>query len=271
MECNFNDTSTIVKFILCLLVNVTGFILTLTSIVLVILNGALEISLRSILISYSVANLIGIAFIVCDILSSICDGNIRSFMAISVLLTLTHLLILLLVEYVILTSSTRRRLQNFTGLLIIAWIISISLGIVITVTDSPVHRNVGRLVFSIGFMVVVLAIVATFVLVLQKHHDVRERFLSFRRKQVNLAHHRDNSVKRYWKLYHPTIILISYILCGLPWVLKELYEGVTTKKAVKDFNFAVLFIYSINFYWPSAVCIHLWLAKRKNRRIVPIE
>ena len=82
---------------LTMVVTVGGVIITLLAILCIVTNTAMDPSYRSILLSYSIANVLGTAMLAYDTISLICNHSAErlSFViTISIMLSLSHLFIL---------------------------------------------------------------------------------------------------------------------------------------------------------------------------------
>ena len=72
--------------------------------------------------------------------------------------------------------------------------------------------------------------------------------------------------KKCWKLKFVTLLISSYFCCALPWVLNELREGIGGSEMHTDtVHYAVLIIYSLNFYFPSGICMYIRFIQRASR------
>ena len=97
-------------FIVTLITTCGGVLFTVLSIVCVVINTEIDPSLRSILLSFSIANVMGTAMLAYDNIALICqhaEHRLNFVMTISVMLTLSHLMLLMLDEYLTLASHRK--------------------------------------------------------------------------------------------------------------------------------------------------------------------
>ena len=253
------------EFIAILSINIIGIILTLLSIVCLLANTKIDRSVRGILLSFLTANIIGIAMLTCDTIALICypgGQKLGLIVTVSVTLSLSHLMLLLLAEYIILTSSSRRSGSDFTGLITLSWIISLSIGSVNVITVQP--RT--RIAFATLFILSVIFILLTYINVIQKERKrtrLQELYkLNYLHKDCVMSH----VVKRNWKLKFFAVILLVYVACSLPWVVNEFQEG-SGKKLFQPLDQSILLIiYSLNFFSSPFICMYLWCNEQMARR-----
>ena len=150
----------------------------------------------------------------------------------------------------------------------LAWLISISVGILKPATSSESFKNVQHVVFSVCFFFVTLIVCFVYVFVIEQKHRVRKQLLHFRKQLVDRQHKKSISFRRKWKLKYMRLIFVSYLMCSMPWALQKLYEGITHRHAGKDVSFVVLVVYVLNLYFLSAVCVYI-RSKCRNRRVAP--
>ena len=93
-------------------------------------------------------------------------------------LSLSHLLLLILHYYLLLTPYTRKKANDNLGLILTAWITSAALG---NMNVSSNH-NVRRIIFIVTFSVAVIIIVKTYVLIF-KIHTKKEKNMRMYQKQ----------------------------------------------------------------------------------------
>ena len=267
MTCTF-PSHQLPEFIVTLVTNCSGVLFTVFSIICVITNVSIDPSLCGILLSFSIANLLGIVMLTYDTIALICyHGEQRlGFVAtISVTLSTSHLMLLILAEYVIITSSSSRRsVKDFTGLIIISWIISVTLGSVNVVT----LRKDARVIFAVGFILVVFFIFTCYLVIVRRHIRAKRILEAYKKHFLKVSFRRNKVVKTYWNLKYFAIIICSYVSCSIPWVVNEFREGLEITPSSPMFHSISLVIYSLNFYFPSAICMYLrykqWMAKKSS-------
>lgn len=186
-------------------------------------------------------------------------------MTITIMLSIVHITMLMLAEYVILTSCLRRRAGDFTGLIITSWIISITIGLA-----TVVSRERSRTLFSIFFVVTIFLFTVTYFVLMRKHRRMQRLQMKYiktflqERPEAKMT----KIVKRCWQLKFVGVVIFSYATCSLPWVINEIREVANQRNHDENVHFSSLIVYSLNFYFLSSVCIYLkymhWLTRRKK-------
>merc|ERR1712038_1016646 len=97
---------------------------------------------------------------------------------------------------------------------------------------------------------------------IRKNQEVRKKFIRFRKRQVNQKHYKNISLRRCWKLKYFTMIITTYVGCGLPWIMGHIVEGFDAPLPAHA-HFIVLLVYSWNFFFPAVVCVSIWHRQRK--------
>ena len=122
---------------------------------------------------------------------------------------------------------------------------------------NVVSRHEAHTVFAILFLLIVGFLAISYGVTINKHLKKRrmqsvyhQTFL--RRQSVKLQ----KVVKRYWLLKFPAIIIFSYIGCSILWVFNEIREGFVPNQTNNLFHSISLMIYSLNFYFPSSICMY---------------
>ena len=126
MMCRFDAITT------GLLVTDTGGLLLTTIAIACVFLKSMEGTLRAILLSYLSSNIASCSVLVYGILSCIGENNAEKVLHMSVnistVVSLSHILLLLLHYYILLTSNTRKNVIDIIGLLFAAWITSATIG-----------------------------------------------------------------------------------------------------------------------------------------------
>lgn len=277
MFCNLTVTEE-PKFALMLTLNSVGVFVTAISLVCVIPNTSIDQSLRSILLSFTVANVLGTCMLIYDSFVLLCFGNHLNFtVTITMTLSVTHLLLLVLTEYISLTAGKKQRARDHTGLLLISWIISITFGSMNVVTIG----YTAKMAFVVIYILSLLAVLRFFIFVL-RIHKLKKKMLVKYKKTFLWRPKSTRIVVKKWKIKLLAIIVYSYIVCSLPWILNEIHEGIAhhsgnhsslmlvngsyvmRKNDISYFHTLGLIVYSLHFYFPSSICIFI----RHNKRNV---
>ena len=272
MVCDIDSNGWEFELIVTLITSCTGVLFTILSVVCIITNTEIDRSLRSILLSFSIANFMGTAMLAYDNITLICHHKkerLHFMMTISVMLSLSHLMLLMLSEYINLTSNRRRRARDFTGLIIISWIISITIGMM-----NVVSHEQARIVFAAIFLLIVLFLAVSYLVVINKHRKKKRLQQAYQHTFLRKDLRTTKVIKRIWMLRFFAIIIFSYAGCSILWVINELREGFQKNTVNSFIHSTSLIIYSLNFYFPSAICVYLrcmqWLS-RKNTTLGRVQ
>lgn len=255
MECNLTSTEQ-ATFIVMVTVNCGGVFLAIVSIITLLTNTSIDQSLRGILLSFSVANLTGAGMLMYDSVTLLCVGDQYSGFTVTITMNLsvTHMMILVLAEYVSLTTGRKQRARDHTGLLLISWIISVTVGSLKIVTIGVV----AKIAFVVLFIIALMVLLKAFMTVVEKH--ARKKYLLDRYKTAFLkqGEYSRKLLKRSWRIKLLAIIVLSYNVCSIPWVVNELREIISPENVFHlSFHTSSLIIYSIHYYFLSLISIYL--------------
>ena len=122
-----------------------------------------------------------------------------------------------------------------------------------------------RLVFALGFLISLVLLLASYYVIVRKHfHQLRMK-QEYQKKFLECVVN-DNSGKNYWMLQYFSLIIPSYAITSVVWGMNEVSESFIPHSDAPLLHSAALISYSLNFYFPSAVCIYLrvleFMAKR---------
>lgn len=154
-----------------------------------------------------------------------------------------------------------------TGLIIISWIISITIGMMNVVSRQEAHA-----VFAVMFLLIVVLLSVSYVVTINKHikkkrvQIIYQKNFMMHRKNHVVSSKKKKQVKRYWLLKFPAIIIFSYIGCSIMWVFNEIREGFQSTSSSPLFHSFSLLIYSLNFYFPSSICMYLRYLQWKSKK-----
>ena len=173
---------------------------------------------------------------------------------VSASLSLSHILILMTGEYIVLMFARKHRAREYIGLILLAWIISIIFG---AMNPHKLRRDarIGVAVFFISVCLFVIFKHISIVSTIRKKTKLQNLY----RRSFLRENNRTQSRRCYWKLKYFTIIIISYLMCATPWLLCELKEGFEddTGKGHDMYQRVLLVVYRLNFYPPSVIWIYL--------------
>ena len=261
MKC-YEDPSALAEFIIILITNSTGGVLGILSVICVASNTSMDKSFRSILLSFSIANVAGMVMLTYETVMLVCFSKEMNFiMTISVLLSLCHLIMLMVALYITIEARRNRGAKDFTGLIVISWIISVTIGTVNVITD-----NEARLAFAFMILALVVVLSSGYSILIIKHR--RKKKLKSAYQKTFLRRRIDK--KKFMKsnlLILFAIIVFSYCTFSCIWVINELRSGLYDDENALIHS-ALLIVYSLNFYFPSTICIYLgyrhWTSKKSR-------
>jgi len=255
---------------ICIFLNAVAALFAIPSLICIIsVNKNLERVVRGILISFYASNLVGIAAITHDTLFTVCETQTNvPLVRVSLLLSLSHLSLLMLAEYAFLAKGTSRKQhygrKSFLGLIVLAWILSVTVGVMIIAPGED--SSTARRIFGASFLVMWLA-VSTLV------HPIITKYRRKKRiaKMANLQPSRKTS--KASKAGHGgwtdqelrLMILLSnmflFLCCCLLWIVNEFLND-------KDLRGFALMLCSCHFFAPCVSAACLWYRARKAQQIV---
>ena len=148
VSCDLTATvSVMIQVVVMVVVNGVALLFTLSSIPLFICSNTIDYSLRQILASFQLANLVGIGVTTYETLISICGDESLELTSISILLVLGHIISLLVAEHTIITKKGSG--ERFEALILASWLLSITIGLLCGRLPLLEHRYVGNVVLSI--------------------------------------------------------------------------------------------------------------------------
>lgn len=241
--------------VVTLVINCGAVLSTITATLCIVTNDSMERSLKGILISFSTANVLGGSLLLYEILTIICrlnDHMLDNFIIVSMVLSLSHLFLLALHYFLLLTSNVKKKAKDFFGLIPTTWITSAALGNMNVATDHNVRRRIFIAVFSLA----VLFLLRTYTILLTKHKRNEENIKSYQERFLSTSRRtRGGGCSGEWSLGSLATILFTYIVCSFPWLLNEIL-GLYVDTGEVAYSISLL-VYSLNFYVPSLVFIYL--------------
>ena len=122
-----------------------------------------------------------------------------------------------------------------------------------------------RVTFAIAFLLVVFYIVYRFRLVAKQYYKIKmvkdEYKINF--LSLNKCHKFHDKNKKAW-IPFLTVIILSYVICAAPWLMNEVREGLQGLRSNPIVHCITLTIYSLNYYFPSLICMYMQYQKRRN-------
>lgn len=260
MVCNMTNIGQ-PTIIVVLMINFSGIMLSFISVICIVTNTYIDQSLRGILLSFSIANSIGTGMLTFDSIILLCVGNHFLTFAVTITMTLSvsHMMLLILSEYISITSSWKQRAGDHTGLLLISWIISLTLGGMNVVTIDHASKTG----FAIVFVFALLFMLRFYFVVITKHKKKKYLLEKYKETFLRTSACTRKTANRSWRIRILAIMIFSYITCSIPLVLNEFREGIGPHISNPFYHTVSLMIYSIQFIFPSSVCIYLRYIQKK--------
>ena len=265
MGCNVHSDE-LPEFIITIIPNSVGVFVTILSTVSTITNKLIPISVRKILISFSLANFFGICMLAYDNIQMLCyhgDDRLSCVIPITVTLSIGHLVLLTLNENIKLISRSKRTEEDYTCLILLFWIISITVGSIDVIALIPA----ARITFTVTFLIIIFLLFTKYFSITKQVNKEKRVKQTYKATYLKNDYYRKNLVKTYWKLKFFAFILFSYVACSTPWVINELVQVFQTEEENHLAHSICLIIYSMNFFVPSAICIYLkyqqWIIRLK--------
>uniref|UniRef100_A0A7M5V6A5 Uncharacterized protein n=1 Tax=Clytia hemisphaerica TaxID=252671 RepID=A0A7M5V6A5_9CNID len=255
-----NQNSTIkshassITLILTLAIDSCGILLSIMAIVAMVTVKNLPNTFSGTLLSHSVANFIGGLLFLWTTVSEMLHIEIEGMnpttiisMAISVVLSLSHLLCLVLAEYIHVSGQFKYVTKSFRPLLAIVWFLAICLSSVLFFLD----KTTTEFICLIGIIVCWIGLIAFYTSVMKMYRNHRHEIARYSKTHVtNPVSHRD--------IFFPRVILAAYFFCSLPWAFKEAhYAKNSSLKPSDDTSYYMIVVYSLNFHVVSIICLYL--------------
>ena len=244
-------------FIFSFAVNLSGFVLIFVSIICLATIKNLIETLRGTLFSLSVGNLLGCSFLLYysivrkyDIGIGIMEHKIHFLMTsgvnFTVMLAVCHMFCLTLAEYGIVRC--KHSMENFTGLLIISWILSGTSCSLLIFGDFGNIKNITAGIVFISFLCFLIIYICS----IEKHRNRKRRVERFKKLAMHGAVR--NSRRN---IIFPRLMLVSYFLSVLPWATQQVHYSIKNMKIEHFTEFILLVIYSLNFHVIAILCIFM--------------
>ena len=240
--------------VVVLLVNCGAIFCSLLAIASLATNTSKEQSLRTLLISFVVSNASGSCIFVFGVVRYVCHSDVHPLdfvVTICMVLSFTHILLLILHYYIVITSTKTKKASEFVGLIVTGWITSAAIGSMIFVSKE---HSVGHVAVLVGFVVVSCIALKSYHYVLMKHRNRENIQIMYRQKYLSLeGANLGRKEPGLWNLTYLAIMLVSHIVFSVPWLTTEimLFHGNTGHLG----HSISLTIYAVNFYVPSLICI----------------
>lgn len=267
MECPFKPSAITTMFVIS-----GGFILTAAAIVCLLFNRVSG-CLRGIMLSYLTSNIVACIIFLYQLAMNPCNGHVTAdVINMSIVSSLSHILLLILHYYIILTSNAK---PNFIALIPTAWITSATSG---TISSSNAMSSVNEEVTKSFVVVVVVCVVGLYIAVrvyffiLKTHRRKKTFLLAYKENFLHFECENEDTneeVKGQWNLEILGIILFIYVLCSVPWLTLEL---IALHCPISDtFAVVITLVYSLHFYIPTSVNIYMRWRELQTRRRDDLE
>ena len=258
-SCELQATKDIYSALSC-----GGIIITFISLICNITSA--DPSLRAILVSLSVANIVSTGIFTYDILSvaDMCrhlDDSSEFLVTASMALSLCHLMLLTLHFSIHQPAAVERKAVDNSALILTSWIFSATVGSMNINADNRLLK----IILLVSFLLV-LAFTLQRYIVTVKRRDKNEKIRKWY-KETFLQRSLDISTRRKvvrirgeWNRNVLRVVLYGYVGCSLPWMVNDLHETIEGR-AHYLYRFIFLLVYLGNFYLISVVCICVGYAK----------
>jgi len=205
------------------------------------------------LLSYSVANLLGGLMFLWTTLSSMLEIEVSNMnpstvvsMVLSVILSISHMLCLVLAEYIYLSGHFKYVTESFRPLLSIMWFVAICLGSVILFLEKDTCEIISVTLVIISWVILVIF----YMTVMKRYRNHRQRIVRYSKPNI-----RNAAMVR--NIFYPRVVLAVYFLCALPWAFKEAHYVRLHLDDLDSFSYVFIMVYSLNFHVVSIVCLYL--------------
>lgn len=253
-------------FIVTLVTNAGGLFVNIIAMICIVLNLTVESGIRRIILSLSIANILGTGMLFYDSFKLMCNGShdrMGFVTTITTMLSLSHVMLLILAEHIIMTCKKERKAGHFNGLILVSWVISLSGGSMDVVTVS--YQT--KMFFAILVLLVIMFIVMKYASIIHMHiqkEKLRKLYETnfLEESRTKKDHER---CQAFWNVNYFSVIVLSFLLCTLPYLVLELLEGIQGKMSHSFVHSIVMIIYSINFYFLAFICIYLKYQEVKSR------
>ena len=216
-------------------------------------------SLRAILVSFAVANIVSTGIFTYDVLSvnDMCNhlNDSSDFLVtVSMALSICHLTLLTLHFSIPQPAAAQRKATDNCALILTSWISSATLGSMNITTKNGVLKIV---VLSVFLLVLVLTV--RYHILTERRRKKNERMRrwykeTFLQRNITLPTRRVQIFNGDWNRNVLRIILYGYVGCSLPWMINDLHETIEGNPHYL-YRFIFLLLYFSNFYIFSLICI----------------
>ena len=167
-------------------------------------------------------------------------------------MSFAHLILLILHYHIILTTSRKKKGRDFVGLILTAWITAAALGCV-----NTLDLRIRSIVVLVIFVLISIIVVYFYVYVVQKHMKKEAILVWYIDTFLYIEEGQEarQLSKEQWNLKLLGMILISFIVCSLPWMV---FNVIGFHKKFKLIEHSIsLSVYALTHYIPSTVCIFM--------------
>lgn len=254
------------EFYIHLVKNICGVIITIAAIICILTNRTIDKSINRILQSFCVANIFGNCMSLYDTTKMICEGHqkIGFIGIITAMLSLSHILLLTLAEYITMTHRTSdQNAGNYNGLIFLSWMISIVGGSVDIVTIS----HPGKVIFALLSFSAICYVLMKYHVIIKLHNTQEKVQNMYEHNFLKGSFYRRKEGKHFWNVKYFSVIIFSYIVCCIPMLTLELIDGLYGHvDQIEQYYSYVLVVYSLNYYFLAVICIYLKYQERKVRK-----
>lgn len=268
MACNIEDIST--KLLISLGITGVAEFTSGLALALVLSNKKIGKSLRVILISFFLSNIIGSIVIIDDVIFSLCDKETKQetksskarYISVSMLLALLHFILLEVHEFSLMQSDRKHHAKEYLGLLVCAWLVAAMPGFMHIFYDDTTEY------LLISIYIALLAVIIAFYTFLVKKvawkQKAYEKYNQFFLEQNIHGHKKD---EKDWKMTFILATMVYYAVCSTPWQINEIaIKGAEPRTLYNSISYYSHQFYALSFILSSLhyIILHMRQCIRRN-------
>ena len=236
-----------------LVIDAIGILLSIIAIVCMATIKEMDPIFRGTLLSHSIANVVGGLFFVWTTVTEMLHVEFKQInpptvvsMAVSIMLSIAHLLCIVLAEYIQISGRFRYVTKSFQPLLVIIWFLVMCSCSVLFFLDTKTTEMISFTIIIISW----LGIIAFYTSIMKYYRNHQSRIV-----QYSISNIRDPVVGK--EIRFPRVVLAVYYLCTLPWAFKEAHYVKNSMSVYDSISYYLITVYSLNFHAVSLTCVYL--------------
>lgn len=236
-----------------LVIDTIGILLSSIAIVCMVTIKELDSIFTGTLLSHSIANVVGGLFFLFSTITEMLHVVIKGInpptvisMAVSIMLSIAHLLCLVLAEYIQISGRFRYVTKSFRPVLVIVWFLVFCSCSVLFFLDRKTTEMISFTIIIISW----LGIIAFYTSIMKYYRNHQSRIV-----QYSISNIRDPVVGK--DIIFPRVILAVYFFCTLPWAFKEAHYVKNNLSVYDSVSYYLITVYSLNFHVVSLTCVYL--------------